>query len=171
MDRGEKDRLKRERKKEKKEREREEKASVKDTVEGEQASISGKDTPVSPVSDSTPKSAVGPVEDVPSPVESNGTRTPTSRKPSRNPWTLFIRTQVSANEMEIREFFGEHRDGVGLTNSMVFIMLKYSQIIRVNYPQNLPGKAQKIVYVEFGDEEAMKAALEGHAEVSEYLAN
>lgn len=36
----------------------------------------------------------------------------------------------------------------------------------MNYPQNHAGKAQKIAYVEFGDEEAMKAALEGHAEVS-----
>jgi len=147
LDRGEKEKLKRERKKEKKERERVEKDN-KETHEGEQASISGKDTPVSPVSDSTPKSAAGPTEDVPSPVGSNGTRTPTSRKPARNPWTLFVRIQVGANEAEIREFFGEHGAG----------------IIRVNYPQNHAGKAQKIAYVEFGDEETMKAALEGHAE-------
>ena len=45
-------------------------------------------------------------------------------------------------------------------------MLKYLQIIRVNYPPTQAGKAQKIAYVEFGDEEAMKAALAGHAEVS-----
>ena len=45
-------------------------------------------------------------------------------------------------------------------------ILKRLQILRVNYPQNHAGKAQKIAYVEFGDEEAMKAALEGHAEVS-----
>lgn len=36
----------------------------------------------------------------------------------------------------------------------------------MNYPQSHLGKAQKIAYVEFGDEEAMKAASEGHAEVS-----
>lgn len=147
-DRGEKERLKRERKKEKRERDRAEKEGIKDVAEGEQASVSGKDTPVSPVSDSAPKSTAGPTEDVPSPAESNGAHTPTSRKPSRNPWTLFMRMQVGANEGEIREFFG--KNGVG--------------IIRVNYPQSHAGKAQKIAYVEFGDEEAMKAALEGHAE-------
>jgi hypothetical protein len=171
MDRGEKERLKRERKKEKKERERAEKDGVKDTAEGEQTPISGKDTPMSPVSDSTPKSSAGPVEDVPSPVESNGTRTPTSRKPSRNPWTLFMKMQVGADEAEVRGFFGEHGGGVRLMNRAVFIILKYSQIIRVHYPQSVPGKAQKIAYVEFGDEEAMKAALEGHAEVGWHLMN
>jgi len=108
---------------------------------------------MSPVSDSTPKSSAGPVEDVPSPVESNGTRTPTSRKPSRNPWTLFMKMQVGADEAEVRGFFGEHGSG----------------IIRVHYPQSIAGKAQKIAYVEFGDEEAMKAALEGHAETLQGL--
>lgn len=119
MDRGEKERLKRERKKERKERERAEKDGVKDTTEGEQTSISGKETPISPVSDSTPKSAAGPVEDVPSPVESNGARTPTSRKPPRNPWTLFMKMQVGADDTKIRSFFGEHESGVGFTNRMV----------------------------------------------------
>jgi len=166
LDRGEKERLKRERRSEKKERERPGKDGVRDTAEGEQASISGKDTPVSPASDSAQKSTAGPTEDVPSPVGSNGTRTPTSRKPARNPWTLFVRTQVGANEADIREFFGEHGTGVCSMNRVVSAILSCLQIIRVNYPQNHAGKAQKIAYVEFGDEEAMKAALEGHAEVS-----
>ena len=166
LDRGEKERLKRERKNERKERERGGKDGTKDLPQGEQPSVSGKDTPVSPVSDSAPKSAAGPTEDVPSPAESNGARTPTSRKPARNPWTLFVRIQVGANEAEIREFFGEHGAGVGLTSCAAFTVLKYLQIIRVNYPQNHAGKAQKIAYVEFGDEEAMKAALEGHTGVS-----
>lgn len=170
LDRGEKDRLKRERKKEKKERERAEKDGAKDAAEGEQPST-GKDTPISPVSDSVPKSAAGPMEDVPSPGESNGTRTPTSRKPSRNPWTLFMRMQVGANEAEIREFFKDHGGGVGSTNGVVFNVLRHSQIIRVSYPQNPTGTAQRIAYVEFGDEEAMKAALEGHAEVGGNLVN
>lgn len=166
-DRGEKERLKRERKSEKKERERPGKDGGRDTAEGEQASsVSGKVTPVSPVSDSAPKSAAGPVEDAPSPVGSNGTRTPTTRRSARNPWTLFVRTQVGANEADIREFFGEYGTGVGLTIYVVFVVLRCLQIIRVNYPQNHAGKAQKIAYVEFGDEEAMKAALDGHAEVS-----
>jgi hypothetical protein len=169
LDRGEKDRLKRERKKEKRERERAEKDSIKDAAEEEQASISGKDTPISPVSDSALKSVAAPADDMPSPAESNGTRTPTSRKPARNPWTLFLRMQIGATEEEIREFFREHAAGVGLANCAVSAILKYLQIIRVNYPQSHTRKAQKIVYVEFGDEGAMKAALEGHAEVSEYL--
>lgn len=166
FDRGEKERMKRERKKERKERERAEKDGSKDTGEGEHASVSGKDTPISPVSDSAPKPATGPTDGVSSPAESNGARTPTSRKPARNPWTLFVRMQVGADEAEIREFFGEHGAGVGLINYMVSTVLKFLQIIRVNYPQTHAGKAQKIVYVEFGDEETMKAALEGHAGVS-----
>lgn len=40
-----------------------------------------------------------------------------------------------------------------------------AQIIRVSYPNNFAGKAFKMAYVEFGDEEAMKAGLEKHAEV------
>lgn len=35
----------------------------------------------------------------------------------------------------------------------------------MNYPNNFAGKNQKIAYVEFGDEEAMKAGMEKHAEV------
>lgn len=124
LDKGEKERLKRERKHEKKERERVGKESVKDTTVGEQTPISGKDTPISPVSDSAPKFAAGLVEDAPSPAESNGARTPTSRKPPRNPWTLFVRIQVGANEAEIREFFREHGTGVCLTNRVVLTMLK-----------------------------------------------
>ena len=119
LDRGEKERLKRERKKEKRERERAEKDGIKDNVEGEQASISGKDTPISPVSDSAPKSAAGPTEDILSPAEGSGVRTPTSRKPARNPWTLFLRMQVGATETEIREFFGDHGAGVRLMNRMM----------------------------------------------------
>ena len=40
------------------------------------------------------------------------------------------------------------------------------QIIRVSYPNNFPGRQQKMAYVEFGDEESMKAALDKHSEVS-----
>ena len=124
LDRGEKERVKRERKKEKRERERAEKDGVKDIADGEQASISGKDTPISPISDSAHKSATGPADDIPSPAESNGARTPTSQKPSRNPWTLFLRMQIGATEAEIRDFFGEHNAAVSFTNCIAFIMLK-----------------------------------------------
>lgn len=39
------------------------------------------------------------------------------------------------------------------------------QITRVNLPPLASGRDRKIAYVEFGDEEAMKAGLEKHAEV------
>jgi hypothetical protein len=39
------------------------------------------------------------------------------------------------------------------------------QIIRVHFPPPRGGEDRKIAYVEFGDEEGMKAGLEKHAEV------
>ena len=36
----------------------------------------------------------------------------------------------------------------------------------MSYPNNFPGRQQKMAYVEFGDEESMKAALDKHSEVS-----
>lgn len=45
-------------------------------------------------------------------TDSPGTRTPTSKRPPRNPWTVFIRMSVPANENELRTFFGEAKDGV-----------------------------------------------------------
>jgi cytoskeletal protein RodZ len=43
---------------------------------------------------------------------STGVRTPTSKRPARNPWTIFMRMAVPADEPEVREFFGEAKDGV-----------------------------------------------------------
>ncbi|KZT13176.1 uncharacterized protein LAESUDRAFT_719501 [Laetiporus sulphureus 93-53] len=76
-------------------------------------------------------------------TESTGVRTPTGRRPPRNPWTIFMRLQVSADEQEVREFFGDAKAG----------------ITRVNYPPTYAGREKKIVYIEFGDEAAMKAGL------------
>lgn len=45
-------------------------------------------------------------------TDSTGIHTPTSRKPNRNPWTLFVRLPNTANETELRDFFGEAKDGV-----------------------------------------------------------
>ncbi|KAI0057721.1 hypothetical protein BV25DRAFT_1994756 [Artomyces pyxidatus] len=81
-------------------------------------------------------------------TDSTGARTPTSRKPPRNPWTLFVRLPNPANETELRDFFGDAKAG----------------ITRVNFPNSFGGRNLKIAYVEFGDEEAMKAGLEKHAE-------
>lgn len=37
--------------------------------------------------------------------------------------------------------------------------------MRVTYPHTLQGRSQRIVYVEFGDEETMKVGLEKNNEV------
>jgi hypothetical protein len=97
---------------------------------------------------------------------STGTGTPTSKRSTRNPWTLFLRipagTSTStpegtstpggggADEPAIRAFFGAAAGG----------------IVRVNYPSSFAGREKRVAYVEFGDEEAMMAGLAGHAEVS-----
>ncbi|KAF8901741.1 hypothetical protein CPB84DRAFT_1846730 [Gymnopilus junonius] len=54
---------------------------------------------------------------------------------------------MQITEAEIKEFFGDAKDG----------------ITRVNLPYPHTGKS-RLAYVEFGDEEAMKAGLEKHAE-------
>ncbi|KAH8115766.1 hypothetical protein DFH11DRAFT_1587009 [Phellopilus nigrolimitatus] len=80
--------------------------------------------------------------------ESSGAQTPTSKRPPRNPWTLFMRYSVIATESEVKEFFGGAADS----------------IVRVHFPQNY-GKATRTAFVEFGDEESMRAGLERHGEV------
>jgi hypothetical protein len=37
--------------------------------------------------------------------------------------------------------------------------------VRINFPSSYNGRERKIAYVEFGDEETMKAGLEKHEEV------
>ncbi|KAH9963341.1 hypothetical protein BC827DRAFT_1266618 [Russula dissimulans] len=81
-------------------------------------------------------------------TDSTGARTPTTRKQPRNPWTLFVRLPNPATDTELRDFFGEAKGG----------------ITRVNFPNSPAGRDRKIAYVEFGDEEAMKAGLEKHVE-------
>ncbi|KAI5827342.1 hypothetical protein K523DRAFT_309641 [Schizophyllum commune Tattone D] len=96
-------------------------------------------------------SAASPIPDddqLKSPSESTGARTPKSGRPPRNPWTIFWRSMVGAGEEEVREFFGPARGG----------------ITKVAYPPTATGRAQKIIYIEFGDEEAMKAGLERNGE-------
>lgn len=51
-------------------------------------------------------------------TESTGTRTPTTRK-GRHPWTLFVRLQSTTNEVDLRDFFQEAKDGV-----RVFVQLQ-----------------------------------------------
>lgn len=164
-DKAEKERQKKKEKKERKDRERTER-EVKEAEEWKdggaptpgsaeastpvQGPKSGKATPIGNASEASTSAAQDPDSDLKSPAtESTGARTPTSKKGPRNPWTIFMRMGVPANESELKEFFGEAKGG----------------IVRINYPQSFPGRAQKIAYVEFGDEEAMRAGLEKHAEV------
>ncbi|KAF8644334.1 hypothetical protein AX16_008542 [Volvariella volvacea WC 439] len=96
-------------------------------------------------------------DDVKSPVDGPaggagaGARTPKGNKPPRHPWTIFLRMQlaggVGVSEEEVREFFGDAKGG----------------ITKVNILSAIPGRA-RIAYIEFGDEEAMKAGLAGHNE-------
>ena len=53
-------------------------------------------------------------DDSRSPVESSGQRTPKTGKPSRHPWTIFMRMapNLQVTESEIREFYGEAKEGV-----------------------------------------------------------
>lgn len=122
-EKAEKERAKRERKKERKQQEKAEReaaaAAGGSPPEGETNGTSS--SPVPPQSGkATPELSInaGPsdrkVEDgIISPAtESTGARTPTSRRPQRNPWTIFMRMHEPANEQEVRDFFGEARSGV-----------------------------------------------------------
>ena len=126
----EKERLKRERKKERKQLERAEReAAGKDGGEGSVPTSpappdadtslahaaaqplpkSGKNTP--DVGEGRSSSAQE--DGLLSPAtESTGIKTPTSRRPARNPWTIFMRMVVAANEQEVRDFFLDAKAGV-----------------------------------------------------------
>lgn len=54
------------------------------------------------------------LDDIKSPAESSGQRTPKTGKPPRHPWTIFMRmaAHLQVTENEIREFYGEAKDGV-----------------------------------------------------------
>ncbi|KAI0269422.1 hypothetical protein BC834DRAFT_820350 [Gloeopeniophorella convolvens] len=155
-DKGDRDREKAEKfkakKKERKERERAERDAVRDG--GADGGSERKDddaaaAPLKPNVDTTGSPLAVSDGGLLSPrTDSTGARTPTSRKPTRNPWTLFMRLPTPANETELRDFFGEAKGG----------------ITRVNFPNTNNGRERKIAYVEFGDEDAMKAGLDKHAE-------
>jgi hypothetical protein len=162
-DKAEKEKQKRKEKKERKERERTEReakeaeeskdgatpAAATETPPPAQGLKSGKGTPTSNLPEaSTSAAELDSGLKSPATESTGGARTPTSKRGQKNPWTIFMRMSVAATEGELRDFFGEAKAG----------------IIRVNCPQGYPGRA-KIAYVEFGDEEAMKAGLEKHAEV------
>ncbi|KAG8710069.1 hypothetical protein FRC08_017668 [Ceratobasidium sp. 394] len=82
---------------------------------------------------------------------STGAQTPPTG-PRRHPWTLYIRPlPIPVAESELREFFGEAAEGI----TGIKIPTDFKQ---PNQPQRGFG------YVEFTDEEAMRAGLEKHHE-------
>lgn len=79
----------------------------------ESGPASGKATPAptEPAEKSAPASEANPMSPTAG-TDSPGVRTPTSRKPPRNPWTIYMKYSVQASEEEIRDFFGEAKGGV-----------------------------------------------------------
>ncbi|KAF8629614.1 hypothetical protein AX15_003355 [Amanita polypyramis BW_CC] len=143
-EKGDKDKTKKKEKKDRKDKEKRD---------------GGASTPEVPASTSTPtpseptaapsELAKQELDELKSPTESTGARTPKSNRPPRHPWTIFMRmsTQIMVNEGDIKEFFGEAKGG----------------ITKVTIPAPYAGRP-KVAFIEFGDENAMKAGLEKHAE-------
>lgn len=157
----EKEKQKRKDKKERKDREKREAKEAEEANNESGAPVitdistpapkSGRATPAGNVKEASTSAATDHESGIKSPTteSTGGARTPTSKRGQRNPWTLFMRMNITATEDELRDFYGEAKGG----------------IIRVNIPPTFAGRAN-IAYVEFGDEEAMKVGLEKHAEVS-----
>lgn len=61
-------------------------------------------------------------------------------------------SHLQVTDAEIKDFFGDAKNG----------------ITRINQPYHFAGKS-KLAYIEFGDEEAMKAGLEKHTEVGVFF--
>lgn len=106
---------------------------------------SGKATPEVTVTDAR--------EGMKSPTtDSTGTRTPTSKRPPRHPYTLFVKLpQQSTDADDVRTFFGGEAAGV---TKVTFLPTKGSP-----HP-----RARPFAYVEFGDDETMKAGLQKNDE-------
>lgn len=111
-EKAEKEKSKRKDKKDKKEKERAERA---------EGGVSTPDISTSPSAAPEPSTSgtpdAGPkveLDDIKSPAESSGQRTPKTGKPPRHPWTIFMRmsAHLQVTESEIREFYGEAKDGV-----------------------------------------------------------
>ncbi|KAJ7033449.1 Ser/Thr protein phosphatase [Mycena alexandri] len=147
-EKAEKERLK---KKEKKERKDKERAEKMEKERAEKAAAGG--DAAAPAEGSTTSAAEGhkPAadgEELKSPV-TDGVRTPkTGRPPTRNPWTIFMKmsASISVADADIKEFFADAKGG----------------ITKITLPAVYPGRPQRVGYIEFGDEEAMRAGLEKH---------
>ncbi|EJD50739.1 hypothetical protein AURDEDRAFT_111933 [Auricularia subglabra TFB-10046 SS5] len=131
-----------EKEREKREKEKEEKAAAK------AADTSGSASDKPSVDTSVADGAKSPEPDAILSPSEGGTRTPTTRKAPRNPWTLFMKVPPTTVEVDVREFFQDAKDG----------------ITKVVMPPAHANRPTRIVYVEFGDEDAMKDGLTKHAE-------
>ncbi|KAI6168903.1 hypothetical protein EDD17DRAFT_1523517 [Pisolithus thermaeus] len=146
-DRKDRDRPERETKEQDKESAEEKTDSAPATASDSQPALaqSGKATPVPDDGAATD----GPEGGLRSPVtDSTGTRTPTSRRPHRHPWTLFLRFPGPLTDSDLQGFFGGEEAGVS----------------RVTVPQPFQGRDQRIAYVEFVDQDKMKVGLEKNNE-------
>ncbi|KAE9408097.1 hypothetical protein BT96DRAFT_914096 [Gymnopus androsaceus JB14] len=140
---------------EKAEREKQKKKEKKERKdkEREKEKAAGAETP-NPDDLKSPASATGTLG------SGTGTRTPKSAagggpagpntKPKdreRNPYTIFMRMSVPTNESELREFYAKGVEASGIT--------------KIHFPSTTgAGRAQKLAYVEFVDEESMRRGLE-----------
>ena len=120
-----KQKSKKEKKKEKQEQSKDKDGAATDSALG---SASGKATPVANASESADKPGSeweeanpwSPSGGVETPLSAGrdspaGIRTPTHKKPARNPWTLFMRFTAQVTDADMREFFGDARSGVSIT--------------------------------------------------------
>ncbi|KAJ7645955.1 Ser/Thr protein phosphatase [Mycena polygramma] len=132
-EKAEKERQKKKEKKERKDRERAEKLE-KEKAEGAEPSASA---PAPPAEGDELKSPV-----------TDGVRTPKTGRAPRNPWTIFMKmsASISVVDADIKEFFGDAKGG----------------ITKITLPPPFAGRPQRLGYIEFGDEEAMRAGLEKH---------
>ncbi|KAJ6631354.1 hypothetical protein B0H10DRAFT_1865964 [Mycena sp. CBHHK59/15] len=145
-DKAEKERQKKKDKKERKEKERAEKLEKEKAEKAVESpaepSTSTADAPVIGV-----KSPVVDADELKSPV-TDGVRTPKSNRAARNPWTIFMKmpATIVVGDADIKEFFGDAKGG----------------ITKITLPPPFAGRPQRLGYIEFGDEEAMRAGLEKH---------
>lgn len=119
-----KQKTKKDKKKDKQERDTRDKDGT--PAEGTSAPASGKATPVANAAAEPAEKTGGEWEEANPWSPSGGTdsplsggrdspagiRTPTHKKPARNPWTLFMRFSAQVTETEMRDFFGEAKGGV-----------------------------------------------------------
>jgi hypothetical protein len=148
-EKAERERLKKKEKKERKDRERAEKAAAgPESGPAAESTSAAADAPAPADSESKP---AGAAEELKSPLTDGGARTPKTGRPPRNPWTIFMKMAAgtTVNDADIREFFGEAKGG----------------ITKITLPPPFPGRPQRLGYIEFGDEEAMRAGLEKHLPV------